>query len=162
MEGECIRNDSAPIQLAQCRFPGLAISNAKISIYFSNKIYGSNFIKQHVETVMVWNYQHAHCSLRRNFIASFIIIFGTLSFPVNMTSHTGQSSTIITAMYFRTHTFLNLHNNDDLCKMLLHIKRKQQLGNVSRCFLFTDPVFSEQLVDKLQHVHIYNTCCNCE
>jgi len=26
-----------PIQLAQCRFPGLAISNAKILIYFSNK-----------------------------------------------------------------------------------------------------------------------------
>jgi len=31
-------NESAPIQLAQCRFPGLAISNAKILIYFSNKI----------------------------------------------------------------------------------------------------------------------------
>jgi len=26
--------ESAPIQLAQCRFPGLAISNAKILIYF--------------------------------------------------------------------------------------------------------------------------------
>jgi len=25
-----IRNESVPIQLAQCRFPGLAISNAKI------------------------------------------------------------------------------------------------------------------------------------
>jgi len=42
------------MQLAQCRLPGLAISNAKILIYFSNKIYGSNFIKQHPETVMVW------------------------------------------------------------------------------------------------------------
>jgi len=30
----------------------LAISSAKIDI-FSNKIYGSNFIKQHSETVMV-------------------------------------------------------------------------------------------------------------
>jgi len=28
--------------------------NAKILIHFSNKIYGSNFIKQHSETVMVW------------------------------------------------------------------------------------------------------------
>jgi len=46
-------NENAPIQLAQCRFPGLAISNAKILIYFSNKIYGSNFIKQHSEAVMV-------------------------------------------------------------------------------------------------------------
>jgi len=27
-------NESAPIQLAQCRVPGLAISSAKISIYF--------------------------------------------------------------------------------------------------------------------------------
>jgi len=30
-----------PIQLAQCWFPGLAISNAKTQIYFSNKIHGS-------------------------------------------------------------------------------------------------------------------------
>jgi len=48
-----VGNESVPIQLAQCRFPGLAISSAKILIYFSNKIYGSNFIKQHSETVVV-------------------------------------------------------------------------------------------------------------
>jgi len=42
-----IGNESVPIQLAQCRFPGLAISDAKILTYFSNKIHGSNFIKQH-------------------------------------------------------------------------------------------------------------------
>jgi len=41
------------MQLSQYRFPGLAISNAKILIYFSNKIYGSNFSKEHSETVMV-------------------------------------------------------------------------------------------------------------
>jgi len=29
-----IGNESVPIQLAQCRFPGLAISSAKILIYF--------------------------------------------------------------------------------------------------------------------------------
>jgi len=29
-----IGDESAPIQLAQCRFPVLAISNAKILIYF--------------------------------------------------------------------------------------------------------------------------------
>ena len=46
-------NESVPIQLAQCWFPGLAISNAKIQIYFSNKIYESNFIKRHLETAMV-------------------------------------------------------------------------------------------------------------
>jgi len=48
-----IGNESVPIQLAQCRFPGLAISDAKILMYFSNKIHGSNFIKQHSETDMV-------------------------------------------------------------------------------------------------------------
>ena len=49
-----IGNESVPIQLAQCQFPGQAmISSAKILIYFSNKIYGSNFIKQHSETVVV-------------------------------------------------------------------------------------------------------------
>jgi len=46
-------NESVPIQLAQCRFPGLAISNAEILMYFSNKIYGSDFIKQLSETAMV-------------------------------------------------------------------------------------------------------------
>jgi len=34
-------------------------------IHFSNKIYGSNFIKQHSEAVMVWNYQNADCSFRK-------------------------------------------------------------------------------------------------
>jgi len=48
-----IGNESVPIQLAQCRFSGLAISSAKILILFSNKIYGSNFIRQQSDTVMV-------------------------------------------------------------------------------------------------------------
>jgi len=38
-----IGNESVPIQLAQCRFPGLAIFNAKILKKISNKIHGSNF-----------------------------------------------------------------------------------------------------------------------
>jgi len=46
-------NESAQMQLEHCWFPGLAISNAKILIHFSSKIYGSNFIKQHSENVMV-------------------------------------------------------------------------------------------------------------
>jgi len=75
-----IGNESVPIQLAQCRFPGLAISNAKILIHFSNKIYGSNFIRHHLEAVMVWNYQNADCVLRKIFFLSFNITFGTLSF----------------------------------------------------------------------------------
>jgi len=53
--------------MAQCRFARLAISSAKTLIYFSNKTYGRNFIKQHTETVMVSNYQNADCSLREKF-----------------------------------------------------------------------------------------------
>ena len=49
-----IGNESVPIQLAQCWFPGLAISIAKIERYFfSNKIRGINFIDQHSGSVMV-------------------------------------------------------------------------------------------------------------
>ena len=40
-------------------------SNAKIKIYFSNKKYGSNFIKQHSQTVMVWNYQNDDCCFKK-------------------------------------------------------------------------------------------------
>ena len=51
-EFEAIGNESVPIKMAQCPFPGLAISNDRIVIYFSNKIHGSNFIKQHSETMV--------------------------------------------------------------------------------------------------------------
>ena len=78
-----IRNESAPIQLAQCRLLAMAISNAKILIYFFI-IRRSDFIKQHSETVMVWNYQNANCSIRKNFTVSFIITFGRLSFPMRV------------------------------------------------------------------------------
>ena len=54
------------MQLAQCWFAGLVtwlIFCDKIFIYVANKIYGSKFIKQHAETVMVWNYhQNVDCS----------------------------------------------------------------------------------------------------
>ena len=40
-----IGNESVPKQLAQCWFPGLAISIAKIQICFCSKIYGNNFYR---------------------------------------------------------------------------------------------------------------------
>jgi len=53
-ERKCVDTiGTVPIQLVQCWYSWLAISNAKILIYFSNKICASNFIKQHLETVMV-------------------------------------------------------------------------------------------------------------
>jgi len=36
-ERGCMRDESAPIQLAQCRFPELAISNTTIYIFFEIK-----------------------------------------------------------------------------------------------------------------------------
>jgi len=67
-----IGNESVPIQLAQCWFRRLAIfilstmkHNAKILMCFSNKIYGSNFIKQHSDTVMIWHQQNADCSFTK-------------------------------------------------------------------------------------------------
>ena len=49
-------NESVPIQLAQCRFPGLAISNAKILIglYFSRKINGRNHFHQTALENLLW------------------------------------------------------------------------------------------------------------
>jgi len=67
-----IGNVSLPIQLTQCRFPGLAISNAKILIYFSNKIHRSNFIKQHSETVMVWNYRKCWLQFKKKILCHLL------------------------------------------------------------------------------------------
>jgi len=63
--------------------PVLWTGNAKILIYFSNKIYGSNFVKQHSETVMVWFEitKMPTAVTEKNIIVSFIIFFGPLSFP---------------------------------------------------------------------------------
>ena len=77
-------NESVPIQLAQCRFPGQAICTAKILIYiFSNKIHGSNFITQHSETVMIRNYQNADCILKINkfYCVIYYNFRHTISFP---------------------------------------------------------------------------------
>jgi len=72
-----------PILLAQRRFPGLAISNAKILIYFSYK---------YTEAVLS-NTALGNCYglklpkmlitvSEKKIILSFIIIFGTLPFPI--------------------------------------------------------------------------------
>jgi len=45
-------------------------------------MYENNFIKQHSENITVWNYQNADGSLKNKFIVLFIMIFGTLSFPI--------------------------------------------------------------------------------
>jgi len=53
----CVRcplvNENAPIQLPQCCSLGSPFPVLKYIYIFSSIIYGSNFIKQHSETVMV-------------------------------------------------------------------------------------------------------------
>jgi len=67
----------------------LAISNARMLIYYSNKIHVSNFVKRHSETVVVRNYQNVDCSLREKIIVAFIIIFFcTLLFAVGLLAST--------------------------------------------------------------------------
>jgi len=73
-----IGKDSAPIQLAQCLscpFPVL-----KYYYFFKYNI-RTQFYQAARETVIVWNCQNTDCSLRKKITVSFIIIFGTLSFP---------------------------------------------------------------------------------
>ena len=79
-----IGNESVPIQLPQCWFRGLAISNDKIEIYFPNKTYGSNFIKQHTRKQLWFEITKMLTAFKNKFILLFIIIFGTFSFPVKI------------------------------------------------------------------------------
>jgi len=73
-----IGNDSAPIQLAQCQVRRLAISDAKVLICTEAILSNSSFVKQHSE--LFW---FEITKIRIVICVSFIIIFGTLSFPVD-------------------------------------------------------------------------------
>ena len=88
---QSVENESVPIQLAQCWFPGLAISNAKIYTYFSNKIYGST------RKLLWFEISKMLIVVLRNTFIVFIIIFGTLSFSI-LAGH--RSSTHILAVTF--------------------------------------------------------------
>jgi len=77
-----IGNESAPIQLAQFRLPGLTVTSAEILIYFSNKIHGNNFIKQHSETDGL-KLPKRILQFKKKIIVPFIIVFGTLSFSIH-------------------------------------------------------------------------------
>ena len=77
-----IGNGSAPIQLEQCRFPGLAISNSKILIYF----FKQNIRKQFYQTALGncyglklpkcwWQFKKkCYCVIYYNFRLSFLIV----------------------------------------------------------------------------------------
>ena len=76
-----LENEGVPIQWPSACSLSWPFPMTKYKYIFSNKIYGSNSIKQHGETVMVWNYQNAGCSFKKLICGVFIIIFGTFSFP---------------------------------------------------------------------------------
>ena len=71
------KNSNAEKGTKVCQFnwhiPALAISNAKMLIYFSNEICDNKFIKQHQETAMVLNYQNADCSLRKKILLCHLL-----------------------------------------------------------------------------------------
>ena len=72
------------IQLAQFRFPGLAISNAKILFHLSNKIIPKQFCQTALGN---WWFEIPKCWLqfKKKISLSFSIIFGALSFPIAAT-----------------------------------------------------------------------------
>jgi len=75
-----IGNKSVPIQLAQFRFPGLAISNAKdINVYFQIKY--TEAILSNSTRKLLWIEITKMMFVIKKIIVS-LIIFGTLSFPI--------------------------------------------------------------------------------
>jgi len=68
------RNQSAPIQLSQCRFPGLAISNANIYIYIYIYIFERNIREQFYQTALgnCYGLKLAKCWLQFNFRHTFV------------------------------------------------------------------------------------------
>jgi len=140
--------ESVPIQLAQCRFPGKAISNAKILIYFSNKIYGrSFFIKQHSETVMVWNYQNADCSLRKEFYCIIYYNFRHTFVPYsgdNMTASRGDWRNVAAEGQHSPHRSLPEEPN-----LLPSIQPRWQ-PNISSCTIMFPSVVHYSSTDSTQ------------
>jgi len=82
-----IGNESVPIQLAQCCFPGLAISNVEYKYIFQVKhtdaILSSSTRKLSCFEIS----KNADCSLKNKLIVLLIIIFGTLRFPTGIPSY---------------------------------------------------------------------------
>jgi len=76
-----VGKESVPIQLAQCWFHGLAFSNAEVGYIFQIKY--TEAISNSTRKLLWFEISKMMIAVRRNkFIASFITIFGTLSFPV--------------------------------------------------------------------------------
>ena len=68
-----IGNESVPIQLAQCRFPGLAVSNAKISIYIFQTKRAETILSNSTRKLLWFEYyQIDDCSLRKKLLCRLL------------------------------------------------------------------------------------------
>jgi len=76
------RERKCPDTIGTVPVPWAGHFNAKLLIYFWNKIYGSNFIKRTRKLLWFEITKNVDCSLRKKVIVSFIVIFGKLSFHV--------------------------------------------------------------------------------
>jgi len=76
------KDESAPIQLAQCRFPALAISNAKILIHFQIK-HTEAILSNNTPKLVWFEITKMLIAVYEKNIVSFIIIFDALSFSIS-------------------------------------------------------------------------------
>jgi len=83
-----IGNESVPIQLAQCRFSGLAISSAKILILFSNKIYTEAILSDSTRILLWFDItKNTDCSLRKKFYCVIYYNFWHTFVPLLLLVH---------------------------------------------------------------------------
>jgi len=83
---ENIGNESAPIQLTQCRFPALAISNAKISIYIFRIEHTEAILANSTRKLLWFEITTLLMAFKKKITVSFIINVGILSFPIGLGS----------------------------------------------------------------------------
>jgi len=80
---QTIENESVPIQLAQCWFPGLAISNAEIQINFFRIEYTEAVLSNSTRKLLWFEITKMLIAILNNkFVVLFVIIFSTLLFPI--------------------------------------------------------------------------------
>ena len=75
-------NESVPIQLALCCFPGLALSNAKIEYIFQIKYTAATISNSTRKLLWFEITKMVIVVLKNKCILSFVVIFGTLAFSV--------------------------------------------------------------------------------
>jgi len=93
-----------PIQLAQCRFPGLAFPMLQYKYVFQLK-YTEAILSNSTRKPLWFEVTKMLVAVFKNkFIVLFVIIFGTLSFPI--ASKRGWSGDFVAVLNSRLKTFL--------------------------------------------------------